>query len=641
MYENFIEDYADQIHKNRAGLFIGAGISAGSGSVDWKTLMLPLAKEIGLDIEREKDLPRLAEYYQQAKKNRNILISRITEGLKVSSGPNAYHEIITALPLQEIWTSNFDQLLEQAYSDRGKRTLVRTVDESFAAPQPESDVTIYKIHGDIGRPNDIVITESDYKKYDNKYHLMATKLEAELSEKTFLFLGFSLEDPNFRSIIARNEVRLGENVHRHYAVVKQPEEPYELRKFEFFEHTANALGIQIVRVADFDQVLQLLLKIRSACPEREQIISGYDVRNRFIVRKLGDLVLRKQAATIYITAVFSAFAISDDEEYAKGEPVQTNEHMSLILKEKEYLERLLEMEGSHFHVLLCPPQIYEAKNAIRYRNILTWLKRNGHRKNLAVRCAALNYYSNLLLVDGEFCVVGTYSESVGYYENRVYFDRASLEHQKNVFRGRFNNPAIAPDIDMAIAFYEGLLDRAEWDTKSTREVYKWRDFTLIEAHVNVGTKEIVYAYVDHPGSIIIVPVTTPGTVVLVEQYRYLLDKLSIEFPGGAVEEGEDFKTACERELVEETGYRPGRSELIGSFYTSNAITNEFVQVVLATDLAFVGKTPGSEEVEETTRVELSLAAVSEKIARGEITDGPTICAMQMLTAHLRRSDGEQ
>lgn len=639
MHESFIEDYTAQIHHKRAGLFIGAGISAGSGFVDWKTLMLPLAKEIGLDIEREKDFPRLAEYYQQVKKNRNILISRIVEGLNISSKPNAYHEIITALPLHEIWTSNFDQLLERAYGDRGKRAVVRTVDDSFAAPQPASDVTIYKMHGDIGHPNDIVITDSDYKKYDHKYHLMATKLEAELSEKTFLFLGFSLEDPHFRSIIARNEARLGENVHRHYAIVKQPEDPYELRKFDLFEQDANTLGVQIIRVTDFGQLLQLLQEIRSACPEREQILSGYDARNRFIVRKLGVLCSHKQGATVYITAVFSSFAISNDKEYANWEPVQTNEHMSSLLGERDYLERLLVMDESQFYVLLCPPQAYEEKNKIRYRNLLTWLKANQHRKNLAVRCTSLDYYSNLLLVDGEFCITATYYESVGYYENRVYFDKASLEHHKAVFRRRFDNPAIAASIDDAIAFYEELLDRAEWDTKSTYEIYKWRDFRLIEARVTVGAKEIIYAYVDHPGSIIIVPMTTMGTVILVQQYRYLLGRLTVEFPGGAAGEGEDLTTACARELLEETGYRLGKSELIGSFYASNSITNEFVQVVLATELEFVGKVPTS-DVEDTACVEWSLAVVNERIATGEITDGPTICAMQFLAAYLSKHNGE-
>ena len=62
----------------------------------------------------------------------------------------------------------------------------------------------------------------------------------------------------------------------------------------------------------------------------------------------------------------------------------------------------------------------------------------------------------------------------------------------------------------------------------------------------------------------IVPITTDNTVVLVEQYRFGVSKLTLEIPGGLIDNGEDSKTAAMRELEEETGYTGGKWIYLGS-----------------------------------------------------------------------------
>ncbi len=62
-----------------------------------------------------------------------------------------------------------------------------------------------------------------------------------------------------------------------------------------------------------------------------------------------------------------------------------------------------------------------------------------------------------------------------------------------------------------------------------------------------------------------------GRVVLVEQYRVPLGARCLELPAGLVgdeEEGEAVESAAARELEEETGYRAGRMESLGSFFAS-------------------------------------------------------------------------
>lgn len=86
-----------------------------------------------------------------------------------------------------------------------------------------------------------------------------------------------------------------------------------------------------------------------------------------------------------------------------------------------------------------------------------------------------------------------------------------------------------------------------------------------------------------------------GHVLLVDQYRVPLGKRCIELPAGLVgddEEGEDSAVAAARELEEETGYRPGRIENKGNFYSSPGMVSESFTLFSAHDLEKVGNGGG-------------------------------------------------
>lgn len=183
---------------------------------------------------------------------------------------------------------------------------------------------------------------------------------------------------------------------------------------------------------------------------------------------------------------------------------------------------------------------------------------------------------------------------------------------------------------------------ARWKkvSEETLNANPWTSFKHDRYEVP-GGKVGDYYYVDASDCAMVVPVMDDGKVVLVNQYRYLWDRESLEFPCGssrhhhdpAGSRDSDPKLTAERELAEETGLG-GELLKVGEMDPCNGYSNERCHVFLARGLA-----PAEAEKDWNEEFEVSKLTPDElesKIAAGEIWDGMTLAAWTLARARINR-----
>lgn len=176
-----------------------------------------------------------------------------------------------------------------------------------------------------------------------------------------------------------------------------------------------------------------------------------------------------------------------------------------------------------------------------------------------------------------------------------------------------------------------------WRRIESRRAQRCRVFDLDEVRFEPPDQRPAawFYIIDAPPWINVIPLTDDDRVLLIRQYRFGTEEITLEIPGGMCDGDEPPVEAARRELREETGHDARELIELGWVHPNPAIQNNRCYTYLARGLSKVGS-PEPDAHEAFELVTVPLARIPELITGGEITHALVIAAFHLLDQRNRQ-----
>jgi len=295
-----VRDFGEALDRGTGSLFVGAGLSVAAGYPGWGALIDAPRRKAGIS-KTIKDMPLMAEYIvQQTPGGEQVLHQRILSEIadvtpKTTTGPAS----IARLQSPELWTTNYDCLLENASSDF---TVIASEQDMRQRHRP-GHRRLIKLHGSLTQGpvpewlSPPIITRRDYENFEVEHPRMWQALRSSFLTRTFLFLRFSFSDPNVELLL-----RLARSIRgsqgddaptEHFTVFRQPTEA-ERKLHDLRVDDLTRSGIAVCEVpshSDLEPLLQQL--VRRTRPKRLFITGSGGVDVVALARDVGDRLAQR------------------------------------------------------------------------------------------------------------------------------------------------------------------------------------------------------------------------------------------------------------------------------------------------------------------------------------------------------------
>ena len=164
-------------------------------------------------------------------------------------------------------------------------------------------------------------------------------------------------------------------------------------------------------------------------------------------------------------------------------------------------------------------------------------------------------------------------------------------------------------------------------------IHKGRIFQVEIDVVRLPTGHTVdMEIVRHAGSVVLLPIPEPGSIILIRQYRYTIDRWIWELPAGSLKRNEDPDRAAARECEEEIGLVPGTLTRLRGYYPTPGFCDEEMIYYRCEELRPPGpdSTARKDEDEEIEPRTFTLAEARAMVASGEIVDLKTLAGLTLV-----------
>jgi len=218
------EKLLSSVYSNNYFLWIGSGFSYNFGFTSWNDILETVSKEIGYPLDLNISNPlKAAELlrsfalskHKTSEYEFNSLIADTLIKKKAKTPMPSWVRRFKAFSPNMIVTTNWDNQIEEIFDG-----LINVVVRKDKCPQvSNTGRNLFKIHGDVGRPASIVVTQSQYFTFQREDTYLNRKIYTLFSEASPIFIGYSLTDPNINFLYDEVYAHLGEEKPPAYMIV--------------------------------------------------------------------------------------------------------------------------------------------------------------------------------------------------------------------------------------------------------------------------------------------------------------------------------------------------------------------------------------------------------------------------------------
>lgn len=271
----FVHELSTLVRNRELSLFLGAGVSISAGLSSWNDLLKTILKKSDLDYNLLKDdLASLAQYYVNCYSSA-ALGAKIREMLNVNitKQNSILLDRLLALRCKNIWTTNYDKLIETKQANLCGKVTCITEDNQLPNLRNGYNTAVFKIHGDIDFIDDIVITKEDFENFNRP--LMLDFLRRDMVIHPFLFVGYSFQDNLILKQLSLIRKIISRAIPSHYAIqVRERDELQRTRQQLFTEDLRLRYNVQTLIVDTYEEIPQIISEIEKESKAKNVFVSG-------------------------------------------------------------------------------------------------------------------------------------------------------------------------------------------------------------------------------------------------------------------------------------------------------------------------------------------------------------------------------
>ncbi|AFZ61386.1 NUDIX hydrolase [Anabaena cylindrica FACHB-243] len=184
-------------------------------------------------------------------------------------------------------------------------------------------------------------------------------------------------------------------------------------------------------------------------------------------------------------------------------------------------------------------------------------------------------------------------------------------------------------------------EKLGWKIQKSQLIFQSQWYNLRQDKITLPkNQEITYTYIEHPGSVFVVPITANQEIILIRSYRYTIDDWCWEVPAGNLgdQKGLSPEEVARLELAEEIGGIAETFQSLGWYYMANGLASlkNFYFIAYNVTLNQGSQREVTEIINEVKTV--SIKNIFNMIQEGLIKDGESAFAMMLALSHINRSN---